>query len=238
MGRLPEPPAGAAARVRTVDWRLYVILDLGTLGDGDPLAVAEAVLAGGATVLQLRARGRPIGYQVELAAGLAERARRSGVPLIVNDHLDVALAAEADGVHLGVADLPVAAARRIAPGALIGYSPDGLGDLRRGAADGADYLGVGPFASTITKADAGPPIGSAGLAAMVAATSLPVVAVGGLDRRTIPAAIAAGAAGVAVCAAILRADDPGRATASLRALVDRLLAERHPSPPPFTRNAP
>jgi thiamine-phosphate diphosphorylase len=160
------------------------------------------------------------------------------VPLIVNDHLDVALAAEADGVHLGVTDLPVAAARRIAPGALIGYSPDGPADLRRGAAEGADYLGVGPFASTITKADAGPPIGSAGLAAMVAATSLPVVAVGGLDRRTIPAALAAGAAGVAVCAAILRADDPGRATASLRALVDRLLAERHSDPAFFARKTP
>jgi thiamine-phosphate pyrophosphorylase len=238
MGFRQQPPAEGAAHGRPVDWRLYVIIDLGSLGGREPLAVAEAVLDGGATVLQLRAPGRPIGYQVELATGLAERAARHGVPLIVNDHLDVALAAGAAGVHLGVADLPVAAARRIAPGALIGYSPDGAADLRRAAADGADYLGVGPFARTLTKADAGPPIGSAGLTALVAATSLPVVAVGGLDRRTIPAALAAGAAGVAVCAAILRADDPGRATASLRALVDRLLAERHSNPSSSARKTP
>jgi thiamine-phosphate pyrophosphorylase len=210
----------------TVDWSLYVLLDTGLLGERDPLALAEAALAGGATVLQLRAKDWTIRRQVALAQALLPLTRARGVPLIINDHVDVALAVGADGVHLGVDDLPVALARRLWPAGLIGYSPEGVADARRGVADGADYLGVGPFAATRTKPDAGAPIGAAGLAEIVRAVPAPVVAVGGLDEQTAPAAIAAGAAGVAVGSAILTAADPAAATRRLHALVAQALAAR------------
>jgi thiamine-phosphate diphosphorylase len=164
--------------------------------------------------------------QLALATALLPLARAAGVPLLINDQVDIALAAGADGVHLGVDDLPVAAARRLLPDGIIGYSPETAADARQAAADGADYLGVGPFAVTSTKADAGAPIGSEGLAELAAATSLPVVAIGGVTETNAGAAVAAGAAGVAVVSAVVCARDPAAAARRLRTAVEAARSAR------------
>jgi thiamine-phosphate diphosphorylase len=210
----------------TVDWRLYLLLDTGLIGERDPLALARDALAGGVTVVQVRAKDWPAGRIYALARALAPLARDHGAACLINDHTDVALTAGADGVHVGVDDLPVAAARRLWPTGVIGYSPEGEVDARRAVADGADYLGVGPFAATGTKPDAGAAIGAAGLAQIVAAVEVPVIAVGGLNAGNAAMALAAGAAGIAVGSAILAAADPAAAARQLRRLVDESLERR------------
>lgn len=204
-----------------VDWSLYLLLDTGVLGEREPLSTTLAAIQGGVTVLQLRAKGWSSRRQVALAETLMPVARAHGVLFIINDQADIALAVGADGIHLGVDDLPVRHARRLLPTGLIGYSPEGVADAQRGVAEGADYLGVGPFAATTTKADAGPAIGVAGLSAIVQAVTVPVVAVGGLQAGNAGAAIAAGAAGIVVASAILAAPDPTEAARHLRRVIDR-----------------
>lgn len=211
----------------TIDWHLYVVLDVGILGERQPLDVARAALAGGATVLQLRAKTRPIREQVALAQALVSLAHEHGVPLIINDHADVALAVHADGVHLGVDDLPIVLARTIMPHGVIGYSPESTVDAEQAVADGADYLGVGPFAVTQTKGDAGAAIGSSGLAAIVRAVPVPVVAVGGIDRHNAADAIAAGATGIVVASAVVRTLDPAAAVGTLDAVTTQALVGRN-----------
>ena len=210
-----------------IDWRLYVVLDMGILNGRQPLDVARAALRGGATVLQLRAKAWSIKEQVALAQALVPLAQKHGVPLIINDHADVALAVGADGVHLGVGDLPVALARAIMPHGVIGYSPEDIADAQRAVADGANYLGVGPFAVTHTKADAGAAIGSSGLAAIVRAVPVPVVAVGGIKQHNAAHAIAAGAAGIVVASAVVHAPDPAAAVGALDAAATHALAGRN-----------
>lgn len=209
-----------------VDWRLYVLLDTGVLGGRDPLTAARAALAGGATVLQMRAKGWSARRQVALAGALLPLAREHGVPLLLNDHVDIALAVGADGVHLGVDDLPVMLARRLLPGGIVGYSPEGAADAARAVAEGADYLGVGPFAATATKPDAGAAIGAEGVAAIARAVPAPVVAIGGITAANAAAAIAAGAAGVVAASALLAAPDIEEATRALRTVVTRALVVR------------
>jgi thiamine-phosphate diphosphorylase len=213
----------------TIDWRLYVVLDAGILGARQPLDVARAALRGGATLLQLRAKTWSVREQVALAQTLVPLGQEHGVPLIINDHVDVALAVGADGVHLGVDDLPVALARTIMPHGVIGYSPEGVADAERAVADGADYLGVGPFAVTQTKRDAGGAIGSHGLAAIVRAVPIPVVAVGGIGQHNAMEALATGAAGIVVASAVVRAPDPAVAVRALDAATTDALAGRNRS---------
>ncbi|MDP9312503.1 MAG: thiamine phosphate synthase [Chloroflexota bacterium] len=207
-----------------LDWRLYVLIDAGILGDRQPLEVARAALAGGATVLQLRAKTWSVREQVAVAQALLPLTRAQGVPLIINDHVDIALALGADGVHLGVDDLPVALARTIMPRGVIGYSPEGIADAARAVGAGVDYLGVGPFAVTGTKLDAGTAIGATGLAQIVQAVQVPVVAVGGLDQHNAADAITAGAAGIVVASAVTRAADPVAAARQLRSIVAEALS--------------
>ena len=141
--------------------------------------------------------------------------------MIVNDCVDVALAAGADGVHLGPDDLPVTAARGImGPRALIGFSAGTPDEARDAAVAGADYLGTGAIYATSSKADAGPAIGVAGLVAVCRATRLPVVAIGGIGQGRAAPCITAGAAGVAVITAVTQAVDVERAARALRDEVD------------------
>jgi thiamine-phosphate pyrophosphorylase len=187
--------------------RLYVIPDAAFGGGRSLLDQAEQALAGGATAIQLRDKtvgGRAL---YDLALAFKALCRMHGALLFVNDRLDVALAAGADGVHLGQSDLPAAVARPLVPsGFLIGVSASRPEWARAAEADGADYLGVGALYPTGTKGDARH-IGLDGLRAVRAASRLPLVGIGGIRCEAVGEILAAGADGVAVVSAIVGAPD-------------------------------
>lgn len=204
-----------------VDWALHVITDRRAAGERSILDVVRAALRGGATVVQLREKEATTRQMIELGRALHAITRPAGVPLIVNDRLDVALAVEAEGAHVGVDDMPVPLARRLlGPGRLLGYSPKTVEDARQGEREGADYLGVGDVFGTPSKADAGEPIGLEGLAAVAKAVSIPVVAIGGIAAHNAAATVRSGAAGVAVISAVMGAEDPETAARRLLQAVE------------------
>ncbi len=212
---------------RELDLRLYVILDAATAGDRSLSELAALAIAGGATILQLRAKSRPARWVLEAARSVLAVTRDRAVPLVINDRADIALACGADGVHVGEDDLPLAAARRIlGPRAIVGFST-ARPDLARAAAEqGADYLGVGDVFGTRTKSDADAPIGLAGLRRVVTCTRLPIVAIGGVTAENAAQAVAAGAEGVAVIRSVLAAADVEAAAREIRAAVDAALTSR------------
>jgi thiamine-phosphate pyrophosphorylase len=192
--------------------RVLVLTDHRLAAPRDVVDVVRSALAGGARAVQLRNKGDSARELFEVGRILRAATQEHGALLFVNDRLDVALSLQADGVHLGPHDLPVATVRaHTPPGFLIGRSADDPEVARQAVADGADYIGCGTVYATTTKADAGATIGLAGLDAVVRAVSVPVVAIGGITverSREIPAT---GAAGVAVVGAVMAAADPGEA---------------------------
>ena len=202
------------------DLSLYVITDRAIGRDRSLGDIVSAAIRGGATMIQLREKARPARDVVEMARHLLNITRPAGVPLIINDRVDVALAVEADGVHLGQDDLPVADARRLlGPERVLGASAGTPQEAVEAEADGADYVGVGSVFATGSKSDAGEPIGPAGLAQIKAAVSIPIVAIGGVTLANAAEAIHAGAQGVAVISAIVGADDVREAARRLLQVV-------------------
>ncbi|MGH3097519.1 MAG: thiamine phosphate synthase [Streptosporangiales bacterium] len=206
-----------------IDLSLYLVTDRRLASARGVVATVRAALAGGVTAVQLRdpdATGRDL---YAAARELRDVVAGSGVPLIIDDRLDVALAAGADGVHLGQSDLPADRARELAgPHFLIGGSA-GDGD-ELAAADALpagtfDYVGIGPAFATSTKMDAGAPLGVDGLARLAAATPLPTVAIGGISKENAAAVAATGVDGLSVVSAICAAADPEEAARTLRDLV-------------------
>jgi thiamine-phosphate pyrophosphorylase len=191
----------------------YAVLNLPGEVPEDParlLARAEARLAARPACLQLRAKRMRAVDLRRTAALLLPACHAAGVPLCVNDRLDLALAAGADGVHLGQNDLPLADALRIRPNRqfFVGISTHDLAQAQVAAREGADYIGFGPVFATQTKADADPVVGLDRLGEVCAAVSLPVVAIGGITLANVDAVAATGAAAAAVIAAIDQAADP------------------------------
>ena len=192
--------------------RVLVITDRQLAGARGVVHVVEAALAAGARAVQLRNKGDGARQLTAVGAELRARTRAAGALLFVNDRLDVALAVDADGVHLGPDDLPVAAVRAAAPpGFLIGRSADDPEVARRSVEEGADYIGCGTVYATTTKRDAGEVIGLAGLELVVAAVPVPVVGIGGVTAERAAEVARTGAAGVAVVGAVMSAPDPGAA---------------------------
>ena len=197
----------------------------------DILALVAAALAGGATAVQLRAKAMGGRDLYELAVPMREQCQAAGALFFVNDRVDVAMAVAADGVHVGVQDLPLEATRRlVGNAAIIGYSPLDLADLAAARARGADYVGLGPVYATGSKADAQAPLGLQGLAIQAAAADMPAVAIGGIGVETAEAVVAAGVDGVAVISAIQNASDPRQATELLTRAVQRGKALRLSNP--------
>lgn len=199
--------------------RLIVVTDP-DCGAGRTVAdVVRAAVRGGAPAIQLRMKDASAREMAEAARALLAETRAAGALLFINDRVDVALAVGADGAHVGQDDLPVAAARRIAPaGFLLGVSAETPELARVAEADGADYVGVGPVCVTGSKADAGDAVGAERIAQVAAAVRIPVVGIGGITSENAPPVIHAGAAGVAVISAVMRAADPD---AAVRALLRR-----------------
>jgi thiamine-phosphate pyrophosphorylase len=206
---------------KKVDWSVYVITDRRVAGDRSILDVVRAAIRGGTSVVQLREKTATTREMVELGQALHAITRQAGIPLIINDRLDVALAIAAEGVHVGHDDMPVRLARRlIGPDLLLGASPETVGEARQMERDGANYLGVGDVYGTPSKSDAGIPIGVDGLTEVIRAVSIPVVAIGGITLENAGLVIQAGAAGVAVISAVIGAPDPEAAARRLRELVN------------------
>jgi thiamine-phosphate pyrophosphorylase len=197
--------------------RLLAITDDLRDGANGLVGRARAAVRGGATMLQLRLKHATARELVEIARVLVAAVP---VPVLVNDRVDVALAAGAAGVHLGVDDLPVRAVRPIVPpGFILGASFGSEDELEH--ATGADYVGIGPVHHTASKADAGASIGVDGFARLARMIGVPAVAIGGVSAADAPALTAAGAAGLAVIRAVFGAPDPEAAARELRMAIGR-----------------
>lgn len=205
-----------------VDLSLYLVLDPGLCGGPDGMVHTALIAAeNGATAVQLRAPDWKKRQWFETARVLKQALAPLGVPLIINDQVDVALAVGA-GVHVGQADLPVAEVRRLlGPEAIVGLSVSDAAELETVSDDGIDYLGIGPVYPTGSKADAAPATGLALFAELVRAARLPVVAIGGISNSNCALLFAAGAQGIAVISAICGQADVAAATRSLRREIDR-----------------
>jgi thiamine-phosphate pyrophosphorylase len=183
-------------------------------------AVARAALEGGCRFLQLRDKELSTRRLVEVAQEIRELTHAYGATFVVNDRVDVALAAEADGVHLGEEDMPLTVARRLlGPRAIIGASAATVPAARAAKAEGADYLGVGPVFTTGSKADAGEAVGFAPVTLLKAAVGIPVLGIGGITAANVTGVIHAGADGVAVISTIAAAEDMVEATRALLARI-------------------
>ena len=185
--------------------------------------VAEAAIDGGVDVVQVREKARSAREQLAVARDLRPLCTDADVPLIVNDRVDVARAAGADGVHLGDDDLPIAVAReQLGPDALVGRSVSTVEGAREAAAAGADYLGVGAVFHTDSKDvdEANQAVGLDAVRAVDAAVDVPFVGIGGVTPENAADVVAAGADGVAVVSAITEAEDPMTATRRLAAAVE------------------
>lgn len=197
--------------------RRYLVTDARAGSVERLVEICRAALDGGVTAIQLRAKGWTDRQLLDAALALAPLCRAARALFVVNDRLDIALAAGADGIHLGVDDLPVAVARRLlGSDAIIGYSPERDADRLEAEAAGADYLGVGPVYGTGTKPDAGSAIGLAGLRRVVTATPLPVIGIGGITIAQAAEVVETRAVGVAIVGAVFMADDPASAARRLR----------------------
>ena len=193
--------------------RLCLVTDRGLVRGRSVIDVALAAARGGATMVQLREKEATTRAFVEEARALKKALAPLGVKLAINDRLDVALAVDADGLHVGQSDMPVEDARRLlGPDKFIGLSITDVAQVLRPDASAADYLGVGPIYPQRTKGDAAAPLGLDGLRRIRALTRAPIVAIGGLTPDNSAPALAAGADGLAVVSAIVAADDPEAAT--------------------------
>lgn len=201
--------------------RLYLVV-----GSNDAplglLETVEAALEGGVTSVQLREKRGTDARILSVAEQVRDLCNDHDAAFFLNDRLDLALAAGADGVHLGVDDLPIPAARRIAGSPFaIGYSPENDMQTRSAKLEGASYLGIGPVFGSVSKLDAGAAIGLSVLRRRSEISGLPVVGIGGIDASNAADVIRAGASGVAVMNAILRSPNPFEAAQGLREAVDR-----------------
>ncbi|WP_337059799.1 thiamine phosphate synthase [Kineococcus sp. G2] len=207
---------------RGFDPTLYLVTDTAQCGArGVPAVVREAV-AGGVTAVQVRGKDASDRELLALVRSVREALRGTGVAVLVDDAVDVALIAGADGVHLGQSDLPAEDVRRlVGPDLLVGLSVSTVEEVRAVPAGVVDHLGVGPVHATATKTDAAAPLGPEGVRAVVeAAAGTPCVAIGGIDARNLHELRGTGIAGFCVVSAVCAAPDPRAAAAELRARWD------------------
>ena len=202
--------------------RLYAILDPDQTGDRPFAPVLDAMLAGGVSVLQLRVKERPADEFLRLALTARERTSRAGCLFIVNDRVDIALAAGADGVHLGQEDLPLEAARPLVGERLIGVSTHSVEQAEAGERGGADYIGFGPMFPTRTKETGYETRGLSMLASVRRRVSLPIVAIGGITAENVVQTWSNGADAAAMISYLTRGGD---AAARVRSVLDLKPAE-------------
>lgn len=209
-------------RIKKIDLSLYAILDAAFLPAGRMIRTADALLAGGITALQLRAKALPDREFLNLGMKIRKLAAAQGVPFIVNDRPDLALAVDADGVHVGQKDLSPSFLRRVfGYTRIIGYSAACERDILTGIREGADYIGLSPVFPTSSKPDAAVPLGPEKAAALYRryGKKIPVVVLGGINRERILMLKKAGVRHFAMISALLKAPSPGRAAREFKSLI-------------------
>lgn len=192
----------------TVDYSIYLVTDRGILGDKNLLEAAAEAIEGGVTLIQLREKDVCSRDFYRLALQVKDLCHSKGIPLLINDRLDIALAVDADGLHIGQEDLPVQVARKLlGPEKILGLSVSTIEEAVQGEKEGADYLGAGAVFHTGSKDVSIPPIGPTGLKQIKEAVSIPVVGIGGIGLSNIGEVKGTGVDGVSVISAIFGAPD-------------------------------
>jgi thiamine-phosphate pyrophosphorylase len=215
-----------------IDLRLNAIVDPERANGRSIAELTRLVVAGGATLIQLRDKHGSTRQMTADARAILAVLAGTGVPLVINDRVDVALATGADGVHVGQDDMRVEDARRLlGRGAIIGLSIKTVAQANAAPIELLDYAGVGGVYATTSKDNPDPPIGITGLRDIVAALrarrrDLPICGIAGIESSNAPPVIGAGADGVAVISALSMKADPQAAARQLRAIVDQALAQR------------
>jgi thiamine-phosphate pyrophosphorylase len=201
--------------------RLHLITDTQLQDRYSPAELAELAIEGGVDTVQYRDKSGDVRRMIDEAGQVLEVCRAAGVLMLVNDRVDVALAVNADGVHLGRTDMPIEVARRIlGPDKVVGGTIRNADHLRTAMEQGADYVGLGPIFTTGSKQVDHPQLGLDGVRQVTTNASIPVICIAGITVASAADVIAAGAYGVAVIGAICNAEDPARAAALLREAID------------------
>jgi thiamine-phosphate pyrophosphorylase len=203
--------------MRKIDWNLCLIADAQAAGGKDLLFIIREASEAGASLIQLRGKILTTREFVAIASKAAEFLKPLGIPLVINDRVDIALACAADGVHIGQEDLPLPVVRRLLGNErYIGVSVNTISEAMAAEEEGADYLGAGPVFFTRSKEELRPIIGLDGLRAIRQNVKLPILAVGGINAENARSVIDSGADGIAVISAVLAATDIREATQALR----------------------
>lgn len=203
----------------SVDYSLYLVTDRDCLGGKELVATVEQALQGGATVVQVREKNLSTLEFFQVTSRIKSITDKYGVPFIVNDRADIALAVDAAGLHIGQEDLPLAVARRLlGPDKIIGVSASTLEEALLAQEQGADYLGVGAVFPTNTKDDADS-VSLEALKSIKEQVRIPVVAIGGINRSNVQPVMETGIAGVAVVSAVIAAQDPYEAACDMLRLI-------------------
>ena len=209
--------------MRKIDYSLYLVTDRKQPAPGTFEKVVEEALKGGVTLVQLREKEGDTGLLYERAVKLKQITKAYHVPLIIDDRIDIMMAADADGVHLGQSDMPAALARKlIGPDKIMGVSAGTLEEAVKAEKEGADYLGVGAMFPTATKKDADITTPET-LRKIMDTVHIPVVTIGGMNERTIPLFNGYGLSGFAVVSAIMASREPEKAAKNLKRIIDDIV---------------
>jgi thiamine-phosphate pyrophosphorylase len=207
------------------NWQTYLVTQESLSAGRSTVEIVDAAIAGGIDVVQLREKDTTARSRYQLGTAVREQTAAAGLPLLVNDRVDIAQAIDADGVHLGDSDLPIEAAREIlGADAIVGRSASTVAAAKNAEATGADYLGVGAVYATGSKGDIDDEeyeVGPERVTEIVQAVSIPVIGIGGITPENAGDVVGAGADGVAVISAITAADEPQAVTATLGEVVAR-----------------
>ncbi|MHC1742797.1 MAG: thiamine phosphate synthase [Syntrophobacteraceae bacterium] len=203
-----------AARFREID--LYPVTCEALSAGRTNLDILRAVIDGGAKIIQLREKECSTLELYQMAERFREETARAGVLLIINDRVDIALAIGADGVHLGQDDLPIPAARRLAPDLILGASTHSLEEALRAQGEGADYVNIGPIFATGTKEGISEFLGPEAIGRIAPSLSIPFTVMGGIKPSNLDEVLEQGARRIAVVTAVTRAPDVSRAVEGLR----------------------
>jgi thiamine-phosphate pyrophosphorylase len=205
-----------------IDYSLYLVTDRG-LSLGRPLIeIVKSAVRGGVTVVQLREKNATTREYIREALEIKSFLNDNNIPLIINDRIDIAMAVEADGIHIGQTDMPFETAKKIVKDSmLIGVSVESIEDAIEADMAGADYISVSPVFQTPTKKDTAPALGLRGIARISALTKKPVIGIGGINQMNCAEVIQSGACGVSIISAVCSAEDPELAARELREIIIR-----------------